>query len=244
MGSFVKDLLLSAKLISEDVTDKLPEVSQVPPTPVIPTPVMNIGSYGTTTPTNVTGSANVTGFNPEQADMIKTKLESILDANKMATPSYLDFVKQLTMMDQMLTGSDERTRFMAAIGALAGNGVSADVVVNTTSYYKNLLSQAKADFDSTINERTKNEVQAKIDEQSSIDATITGLNQRMQELSTQIMDLNKKKIDLGNEAAQNTNTIQVYSSTFTTVIGQINNRIDTHIQKLQGYLNLPTTLTK
>lgn len=174
--------------------------------------------------TENTVSYNTAAIGP--SDKFKQYFETLLKDSNMPGPDYYEFIK---MVEAMHSITDEKIKYTTAFTGLSIQGLDKKKLLDSAAGYLQLLEKDAANFHSTVDNALQDKVIARKKE-------MTGISQRIQELTKEINDLTGKLELMKNEVKDNEAKINASSGSYAFELDNIKNTIRQDIQKINQYV--------
>ncbi|SIT32126.1 hypothetical protein SAMN05421788_11133 [Filimonas lacunae] len=147
------------------------------------------------------------------------------DAN-LPGPDYFEFSK---MTEAMQAIADEKARYCAAFAGLQVQGMDKHKLLSSAQQYVQMLEADAAAFHSTIDQTVVEKVQSR---KKEIDAT----QQRIQQLSQEIIQLQKLTETLNNEIAENEQKLENSTAGYAAALAHSKNKLLQDIEKIKQHI--------
>jgi len=192
------------------------EVTEEKKTVTVPEETKQHSTPGTTTCIDDTGIT----------EKFKQYFDKLFNEANIPGPDYFEFSK---MTEAMTSIPDENARFTAAFAGLSVQGLDKTRLLNTAAQYLEILEQDAASFNSTVDAALKEKVEARHLE-------IIQKQQRMEQLTTEINDLQKQVQLLQLEVKESEKKIESNTGGYVNSSEQMKQRILYDIGKIKQHI--------
>jgi hypothetical protein len=146
-------------------------------------------------------NAQTSFANPVNTTEYNSLLEDVLNKRDQPGPDFLEFYKALkSFEDQPL---QPQQKYVLAFSALSTMGLTKDKIVSTAAIYTKALDNEKIEFDKSLDQYDKNEIQAKQTEYQKLSDENVKLTKQIQDnmaaMSTLSLDVNTNKQNYNNK---------------------------------------------
>jgi len=174
-------------------------------------------------PTPLVATVNIDAATTEKFNRYFDRL--FTEAN-LPGPDYFEFAKMIQVMGSI---ADERARYSAAFAGLNVQGLDKNKLLDTAAAYLKILETDAANFNSTVDAALVEKVQAKQQE-------IVNKQQRMEQLSREISDLQNQIQLLHAEVKENEEKIESNTGGYKACSQNRKQQIQTDIEKIKQHI--------
>ena len=159
-------------------------------------------------------------------EKFKNYFDQLFREANLPGPDYFEFAK---MTQAMMAIADEKSRYSAAYAGLSVQGLDKSKLLNTATVYLQILEKDAAHFSSTVDVALTEKVKGKQQE-------IIVKQQRIEQLSKEINDLQSQVLLLHDEVKENEEKIESNTGGYKAASENMRQQILIDIEKIKQHI--------
>lgn len=216
-------ILSSLKNVIFEDESPIQAQSVVATQPVVPTVIPSSGV------TSFPAGSQFRQSNPE----IKAQLDQVVaEANQL---SYTEFVNYLEAMSSALAGSDEATRYRAALGAATKKGFNAVEIARGIDAILQVLQSEERNFNEAASQRISERVGTRESELADIARQIADNSNKITQLQNQNNQLSSRQRTVGEEIRSERQKVEDKKRDFAATVATETGRYQEEKQRILSY---------
>ncbi len=161
-------------------------------------------------------------------------LTKAIDKNNLPGFDYIEYKQSLSALEEM--GMEEEISFRSALATASTVGLTKEKLLKTATYYKQILSTEKDQFDAALKKQMTQKVKSE-------EEKVVRLRKQVEDYKAKIQQLQEKVTAAENEISQAGDKIQAAKdkilatkSSFEHTLTSILNEINRDIENIEKYL--------
>lgn len=164
---------------------------------------------------------------------IKAQLDqAVTEANQM---SYTEFLNYLEAMSSALAGSDEGTRYRAALAAAAKKGFTPQEIVKGIDAVLQVLQTEDHNFNESASQRIADRVGTREKDLTDMERQMNENNSKISQLQAQNSQLTARRRALTDEIRDEKQKVEERKRVFSATVAAETSRYETEKQKVLAY---------
>lgn len=179
-------------------------------------------------------AASFVGSQSHQINLeIKAQLDqAVAEANQL---SFTEFMNYLEAMTSALAGSDEATRYRAALGAATKKGFNPQEIARGADAILKVLQNEERNFNEDASQRITERVGARESELADIERQISDNGNKIAQLQTQNNQLSSRKRTVGEEIRGERQKVEDKKRDFAATVAAETGRYQEEKQRILSY---------
>jgi hypothetical protein len=171
-------------------------------------------------------AANIT---EEDLDKFEQHFSRLFESSNLPGPDYFEFWRMMETLEAHVP--DEKARIGAVFATLSIQGLTKDKLLETASQYKGMVEKDRAEFDKAANEKTKNEIQGRVQQIADLEKKIAEHAEKIKQLTLEITAAQTSTKELKSQVTEQeqkiANSRQGYDVACQAMIAKIQSDIQT-----------------
>jgi archaellum component FlaC len=182
-----------------------------------------------------TQTTNIIG---QKDKAIEDQLITALEQANLPGFDYFEFARALQAQESIIPA--ENVRFQSSFTMATSMGVSADTLISSANHYLDVLKKKEEEFLKALEQHTGKEVVEKEQSAATIDKQIEEKSLTIKQLTDDINNLHKQKLEIQNQVATSRGEIERIKNNFYATLKIFVDKISSDIAKMKQYLSTVT----